>query len=105
MSPKKKKLYTILIISTLVFSAGMLGWSQFGVGGGPKFPDPALTINQTPTQVGGDVITGYSAPAVFPSTNEFRTEVLGSSAFMKLHAYQPVSPEGPFGRLDPFSSY
>jgi hypothetical protein len=103
MNPKKKKIYTILIIGTLVLSAAILGWSQFGVGSGPQFPDPGLSSGALPIQIIGDGSSSFNAPAVFPSTNQFRTEVLGSNAFMKLRPYQPVNADGQLGRPDPFS--
>jgi hypothetical protein len=117
MDPKRKKIYIILIVVCLLLSAGVLYWSNSGSSTPPHLSGPSSPTNAVPGSAGyssissnspqasGSVETGFKAPAVFPATDKFNTEVLDTDSFKKLKSFNPVSAAGQLGRPNPFNNY
>jgi hypothetical protein len=112
MDPRRKKIYVILIVVCFGLSAGILLWTF--VFNNPT-TDPGsnqftVPIPTAPRAASGNVVEGFVAPSVFPSTSEFKSDVLGSNAYTQLKEYTPVDlvdDEGKseLGRTDPFMTY
>jgi len=114
MDPKKKRRYLIIIAACWVVIAGIWIWNWYGQSGasnadlpitiGPT-TDTAVVQNNQAGSASGDVATGFKPPLVFPATNKFDTEVLGSPAYKQLKPFTPVDVTGQLGRVNPFNSY
>ncbi len=104
MDPKKKKIYIVIIVVCVVFSAGLLFWSQTDFTSLQEHPTP-INVNTSASGPSGDYLSGFSAPSVFPATDKFNTQVLDSTNFKDLSPYTPLNVTGQLGRPDPFKNY
>jgi hypothetical protein len=114
MDPKRKKIYVIVIVVSIVLAIGILIWSKSG---GPKTDLSVVTnldvvntsqgVKNVPNspEVPTSIISGAPAPEVFPRTTEYNTKVLDSSSFRQLQIYTTIDATGQLGRPDPFLNY
>jgi len=109
MSPKKKKLYIILGVSSAVLAIGVLIWSQMStpaVEMAPVASSQADTQEVKPKPAASGIVEDYPVPKVFPSSANFASDILKSSNFTTLNSYTPLElGEGDLGREDIFKGY
>ena len=108
MDPKKKKIYIGIIVGCMIIIAGSLGYNQYITHPHVSNTLPSSAGNTsatTPVDASGSILTGFTAPTVFPATNTFHTEVLDSKLFKQLQVYQAVDATGQLGKPDLFKSY
>ena len=103
MDPRRKKIYIIISVVCLVLAVGILVWSKVST---PTVETAPVVIHKTTAaQASGDYIAGFNAPAVFPATDKFNTEVLNTTAFKNLQPYTPLATPTDIGRPNPFINY
>jgi hypothetical protein len=106
MNPKKKRLYTILVILTLILAVGILAWSSmYSPAEEGTTPTNTNKPNASPVvtrSASGD--TTYTPPAVFPMNTSFDSSVLAQIKIFQ--SFQPSKlNDGELGRQNPFNNY
>ncbi|OGE74067.1 MAG: hypothetical protein A3I07_01300 [Candidatus Doudnabacteria bacterium RIFCSPLOWO2_02_FULL_42_9] len=102
MDPKKRKIYIILIVVTILLSVGILVWSNLS---GGSSPEADLITPVTNSGRDNDATGSFQAPPVFPASKTFDSGVLQNPEYTQLRGYTPLDIANQLGRPDPFNRY
>jgi hypothetical protein len=111
MSPKRKRIYIIIIIVCVLLSAGVLIWGGIQSSGPTSITTPTLvSSDQSASPPLGNVdnqgVSVYSAPAIFPQNTRLDSTTLNLSKFQSLQTYTKASVDpSELNRDDPFAAY